>query len=140
MEIKQLLQSQIEEAGYQLEKVLEGADESTLDLKVTAEAMSPREMVEHLCECYTATLKTAAGEAHEWGTYSAPDMTTGPLMEEFKSLRASAAAAVLALDDDKAAELGSAFVVGHDFYHVGQLVLARLKADANWNSYSIYRM
>lgn len=135
MTARELLNHQIEDAGYQLEKVLDGIDGS-LDSKLTPASMSPRETVAHLGECYTAVITETAGEKHQWGSYS-PRTTEWPaLWIEVQELRKQASAAAL----DKAGweSHASAFLPAHDYYHVGQLAALRLVKDADWDPYSIY--
>jgi hypothetical protein len=54
-----------------------------------------------------------------------------------KALRAKAVAA-LASDDDKILQSGAGYIVGHDNYHLGQLVITRMALDPSWEPYSIY--
>lgn len=128
----------MDDAGYQLEKVLGGLDETTVDRKVCPAAMSAREMVVHLTECYLAAVTEAAGQKFEWGSYRPEDQSWPTVMAEFKAKRAEAVAAVSG-DDEKRVKLASAFIIGHDYYHVGQLVLHRLEFTPGWDAYSIYR-
>lgn len=137
MTTKELLQHQFEDAAYQLEKVFEGIDNS-LDVKLTDQSMTPREIATHLAETYTAVIKETSGEKHEWGTFT-PTTTEWPaLWNEMKELRAKATAAALAKEDWETH--AHAYIVAHDFYHVGQMAMIRLKQDPSWDAYSIYKM
>ena len=138
MTAKELLEFQIDDAGYQLDQVLSGFPEAAMDHKAEGLTMTPRESISHLCEAYLALDKTIKGEKHEWGTYQPVDTSTASLLSEMKSLRDSAVAGSLTDDDDKLKE-GHAFIVAHDYYHVGQMCLARLAVEPEWNCYSIYR-
>lgn len=135
MTAKELLQHQIDEANYQLGKVFEGVDAS-LDFKLTEQSMTPRETAIHLAECYTALAKDLAGEKHEWGTYVPGTKEWPGLWDELQALRSAAVAAVMAEGGD--VMKGHSFIVGHDFYHVGQLCQVRLACDPGWDAYSIY--
>ena len=135
MTAKELLQHQIDDAGYQLAKVYEGIDAS-LDTKLTDQAMSPRELAKHLGECYTAVLKESRGEKHEWGTYSPTTNEWPALWNEVKNLRTKATEA--AMNSENWETHASAFLPAHDYYHVGQLAALRLSKDSGWDPYSIY--
>lgn len=139
MTLKELITYQIDDAGYQLEKVLEGFPEALVDYHVPEIAMSPREIVGHLCEAYQATITMVEGGTHEWGSYQAPTKDWGPLLAVFTDLRAKATAAILTLDEEKAAKDANAYIIAHDYYHVGQLANAKRVAVPEWDGYSIYR-
>ena len=98
--------------------------------------MSPRELVEHLCECAVAFNKSAVGEKHEWGTFSVDDKSPANLRAELKRLRAEAVAEVNG--EDEVLKEAFSFLSSHDAYHVGQLCSCRLSLDPNWNAYAIY--
>ncbi len=130
----------MDDAGYQIGAALDGMTETDLDHKMSSAAMSPREQMIHLCEVYTAIQDMAAGKEHAWGSYAAPTTDFDGLLTTLKELRAQAIAAILAAEDEAGIKLGSGFVVGHDSYHVGQLVASRITTQPDWNSYSIYKM
>ena len=131
--------SQLNLAGYMLDKVYEGIDEATLDMRISPAAMTPRETAEHLCECYVASAKVAVGAKHEWGTYEAVDKSWPALGEQMRTLRTVAADACLN-GTDEGLESASHYMISHDNYHVGQLCSIRIAADANWDPYCIYQM
>lgn len=133
---KELLRHQIDDAGYQLDKVFEGIEEASLDYRLTEHAMTPREIAAHLCECYVATSAAAAGTEHSWGTYTAPDTSWPALWNTTKSLRAEATETALNTADF--ATKVHSFVIAHDYYHVGQMCAVRLVRDPEWDAYSIY--
>jgi hypothetical protein len=137
MTTNELLKYQIDDAGFQLNKVFEGVD-SSLDERLTEHAMSPREIAAHLGECYTAVITETSGGKHEWGTYS-PSTTEWPaLWNEVMELRGRASAAALSSNDWE--KHASAFIPAHDYYHVGQMAMLRLTKDPGWDPYSIYNM
>lgn len=138
MTANELLKKQIEDVSYQLSKVLEGVDESALDFKIGPTAMTIREIVEHLCEVYTAVETESKGASHEWGSFSIEDKSWSNLTVHFQALRAKALEIVEAAEDEKAILNASAFVVAHDYYHVGQIATLRLATDPAWDPYSIY--
>ena len=136
----ELLRFQIDDAGYQLEKVLEGLDGSHVDGKPVATAMSMRETVAHLGEAYQATITEAAGGSHSWGSFQIDTDNWAGLVEKVMALRAQAADAALASEDeDKGAKSAHAFIIAHDYYHVGQLAVIRIAIDSAWDPYCIYR-
>lgn len=136
MNAQELLQFQIDDCTYQLRKVFEGMSEEAFDYKLNESAMSPREMMAHFCECYTALLAGSRGEEHSWGTYQVPDSATGPLQETMWGLRNQA----IATNDgsEKACKNLHSFLLAHDYYHIGQLALVRVTLDPSWDPYSIY--
>ena len=138
MTAKELLEKQIADVSYQLDKALEGLLEDQLDYKVVPSALSIREQVEHLCEVYTAVEAISKGQDHPWGAYTVEDKSWSNLTSLMSSLRANAIAIVTADDEDKTLLRGSAFIVGHDNYHVGQICTSRIAQDPTWNPFSIY--
>jgi hypothetical protein len=137
MTAQELLQYQIDDAGYQLEQVLSGFPTEALD-QSNGTSISAREAIKHLSEAYAAVISESKGEKYEWGSYKPSSESLEDLMAEFRSLRTQAAETVFA-QGETAYRLGSAFIVGHDYYHVGQLAAARISADPSWDPYSIYR-
>lgn len=133
---QELLQYQIDDCTYQLQKVLEGMSEETLNYRLNDSAMSPRETVAHFCECYTALLAASRGEQHSWGTFKVADCDTQPLLAEFWDLRGKA----VATNDgsEKASKNLHMFLLAHDYYHIGQMALVRVTLEPSWDPYSIY--
>lgn len=138
MNAKELLSYEIDQCGAQIRACFSGMPESGMDTPCGPGAMSPRDLLEHLAEAYTALIASCRGEKHEWGSFSIPDKTTDNLIATVFSLRDQAVAAVLAKEDDASLKHGYDFIVGHDNYHVGQFVLSRLQVQPEWNSYEIY--
>ncbi|HWD41163.1 MAG TPA: hypothetical protein VG944_20105 [Fimbriimonas sp.] len=136
MTAKELLQSQMNDVGGQLQRAVEGVTSEQASIKMHPEAMSVTEQLAHLSEVYQAVLTILAGGKHEWGSYVPPSTEIGALNESCFSLRKQAVEAVLAKEENL--QTGSDFIVGHDNYHVGQLVTTRLGFDPAWNSYAIY--
>ena len=139
MTATELLQDQMEDAGFQLSKVLEGMPEEAMDKKVTDGSMSPREQVAHLCEAYEAFKVNASGGKYEWGTYKAPATETAALVREFKAQRDDAVHQALSNPNPESIKHAHEYILGHDYYHVGQMCLARLAVQPDWNAYAIYR-
>jgi hypothetical protein len=137
MTAKELLRHQFDDAGHQLDKVYEGVD-SSLDSKLSDSGRSPRETAAHLAECYSAILKEANGEKHEWGSFQPASNEWPALWNEMKSLREQAKE--LALQKDGWEEHAIAYGPAHDYYHVGQLAALRITKDPEWDPYSIYNM
>jgi len=138
MTANQMVQREIVNIGGQLRAVSEGMPDAGQDFKFTAEAMTPRQMIEHLCEAYTAVLNIASGREHRWGEYQAEDKDYGKLLLTMWDLRRQAAAAVKDDSSDKLAETGYDYIVAHDAYHVGQMALVRMHVDPAWDPHSIY--
>lgn len=100
--------------------------------------MTPRDILEHLCEAYVALLAYTKGEKHEWGSYAIADKSTDSVLATYRECRKNAVDAIMAKDDETSVKHAYDFIVGHDNYHVGQLVLSRRQAEPDWNSYAIY--
>lgn len=140
MTAKELLRYQLDDAKFQLEQILAGLDGSHVDGKPINTGMSMRETLVHLAEAYTATIKEAAGEKHEWGQFELPHESWADLVAQVFALRDKAVEAALGLEDEaKSVNQVHHFLIAHDFYHVGQLASIRIATDANWNPYAIYR-
>ncbi len=139
MNATDLLKDQLDDAGYQLSKVLEGMPEQAMDKKLTAGSMSPREQVGHLCEAYEAFKVNAGGGKYEWGSYAPSSTATPALIKEFQSQRSKAVDQALANPSPETIKHAHEYIVGHDYYHVGQMCLARLDVQPEWDCYAIYR-
>lgn len=134
----ELLETQMRDVGTQLDNAFKGMTEAGYDCKPSASAMTPREQLTHLGECYQAVVDQLEGKKHEWGTYKPVATEWSALQAEVMDLRTKAVAGVLKDGSDDALKAGSAFVVGHDNYHVGQLCICRMESDSGWDPYSIY--
>ncbi|MBS1714767.1 MAG: hypothetical protein JST30_10575 [Armatimonadetes bacterium] len=139
METTALFRTVSDDARYQLEKSLEGLDESSADAKPGAHTMSARETLAHLAECYVAGTAHLEGGQHEWGTFK-------PKATDFDALRSETFAhrdrfCDLVSQNPTEDAVKTAFTYGssHDFYHVGQLCSLRLSLDPSWDAYSIYK-
>ena len=139
MTANELLKFQLDDVTYQLEKVLGGVQESTIDFKVAPTALSIREQVEHLCEVYTAVEEGSRGVDHAWGEFSIEDKSWSNLTTQFNTLRAQAIGIVADAEDTSTITQSSGFMVGHEYYHIGQLATLRIATDPAWDPYSIYR-
>ncbi len=139
MTAHKLLEDQLQDAGYQLEKVLEDMPASTMDHKVTSGSMTPKEQIAHLMEAYQAFLETAAGRKHEWGSFHPASTDNAELVAEFKAKRTQAVGAALSTEDAAIVWHAHQFIIAHDYYHVGQMCLARLATQPDWDPYAIYQ-
>ncbi|MBS1717913.1 MAG: hypothetical protein JSS72_09305 [Armatimonadetes bacterium] len=135
MDANQLIEFQLKQCGSQLRKVLEDWPVLAADANVET-AMSARESVNHLTECYEAVLKKAKGEAHEWGTFQMDTSNFGAAVAKMFDHRAKAISMLGGMSDGL--ETATMFIVMHDPYHVGQLCTLRAKVQPDWNPYSIY--
>jgi uncharacterized damage-inducible protein DinB len=130
---------QFDDVGRQLSACLHGLDPAHREHHAVVCAMSPLQILEHLCEVYTAYMKIARGEKHDWGTYRLADRSWDHVMSTFSALRKQARdTAALAGDDEKKLKEVSEYLILHDAYHVGQLVTSRLSAEPGWDMYAIY--
>lgn len=138
MDISTHVHNQIEEVGYQLERVIAGIEGDQWDAKLCDDGMSPRETVAHLADCYSAVQVVGNGEEYAWGSYVVPEDPDEAVLDMLRQ-RAAATKCVLGMDPDKMATTATAYIVLHDAYHVGQLAELRL-SFGGWEPYSIYRM
>ena len=134
-----LLSHQLEDTTFQITKVLEGVKESDLDFKIGPTTQSIRGLIEHLCEVYTAVEEESRGEHHKWGSYSIEDKSWGNLINTFTTLRSRAIELVSSPESEQQLFSASDFMVGHEYYHVGQLASIRIATDPEWDPFSIYR-
>jgi uncharacterized damage-inducible protein DinB len=130
--------SQAEDCLHQLSACFKDVNDEHATQKPVECMMSIRETALHLMEAYTAIEKAAKGEKHEWGSFSDPGGDFASLIEKFHTARAVAVAAALASMDTNQSLIKD-YVIGHEYYHVGQLVSLRLMLDSNWDHYSIYK-
>ena len=140
MTATELVRFQLDDAGYQLNSCLEPMTEEQLDTKVTPKSLTPREVVEHLCEAYLAFIAEMEGQKHEWGSFSISDKSKQNLVETFHEIRGRATTAACAGDDEKRLKSAYLYLTAHDTYHVWQLCLVHLNTNPDWDPYSIYRM
>ena len=138
MTAKELLQFQIDEAGYMLDKVLVGWPNEAINVKPTPTSVSPLEQVIHLSECYIACVASASGAEFKWGSFQPTDLSWEALLSDFRDLRAKAIATLEDADEKSIHRLND-YVIAHDQYHIGQLCALRIACDSQWNPYSIYR-
>jgi uncharacterized damage-inducible protein DinB len=130
--------SQAEDCLHQLSACFKDVNDEHATQKPVECMMSIRETALHLMEAYTAIEKAAKGEKHEWGSFSDPGGDFASLIEKFHTARAVAVAAALASMDTNQSLIKD-YVIGHEYYHVGQLVSLRLMLDSNWDYHSIYK-
>ncbi len=128
----------MDQTKLQLEKVFDGISEEHMDFKVSEQAMTPRETLLHLCDCYEAVKVGAAGGEYEWGSLAIEDKSTAGLLKMMASQREQATTVALDQSEEQAAMYGFNYIALHDAYHVGQMALVRMATDSNWNPYSIY--
>lgn len=139
MTAHQLFEQQLADAGYQLDNVLKAMPEACMDHKVTEGSMTPKEQIAHLMEAYHAFQESAAGRKYEWNTFRPASTETAALIAEFKAKRAATVATALAGDSEDKLITAHKYILGHDYYHVGQICLARLATQPDWDPYAIYQ-
>lgn len=138
MTAQELAIKQIRASADMFDRSIAGLSPAEFDQRVNEHTMSAREMVAHLTECCLAVQEGLAGQAHQWGSYSAGDRTPEELLAELAAERQKAWDQLAAAEGDKPLEMGMDYLALHDAYHVGQMVTLRLTLDPSWNSYSIY--
>jgi hypothetical protein len=133
----ELLRYEMDHVGKQIDICLDGMSEAAFSTKCAPNGMTPAQVVEHLADAYEAYLVTVRGEKYEFGSFVIEPKTPENLRRSWANQRAKAVAVAMA-GDDKGMTEAYDYIVGHDNYHVGQLVLSRLQAEPEWDSYAIY--
>lgn len=129
---KRILQRQAERTQRHLELVLSGIELDFADYRLHDRSLSVKEQVIHLCECYQALLTTINAQTHEWGGYVPPTIEWPAIKDHMFVLREQAYRAILEDPEDRLQGFLSN-IVGHDSYHIGQLVALRLMFESDWN-------
>ncbi len=126
-----LLQYLLKTTSNQVLQTFNGLSEAHFDTKLVPHAMSPRETLEHLCDCYQNAIATSEGREPAWGAYKLVATTQADAIAEMSTLRNRA----ISVADEK---IAVEYIAVHDAYHVGQLVTLRLSVEPDWNYYSVY--
>jgi hypothetical protein len=135
MDAKELLLWQLDYVGGQLEKAVEGLSDPAWGHKAWPGAMSPQEILLHVCDSHRAYLSASAGEKYEFGSFTLEDPSPPALIAALREARERSKARILETDDLK---MATEYTLAHDAYHVGQLCAARLDIEPEWDPYSIY--
>lgn len=126
----------LDQSGRQVEACFDGMTAEDLASRLTDDAMTPLEIAEHLAEVYQAFITLTEGGKHEWGSFKIEPKTPERILGEMRRLREKALASIG--DRDELIRSGFDYLTAHDAYHVGQLVLARLKAHPDWDDQAVY--
>lgn len=129
----------LESSAFQVDACFEGLPESAWDERLAETSMSPREMLVHLCEVYTAFQVIAHGGKYEWGSYVPPTTEPLGLLEAMRKLRTASHGLAMSSSDDMLRRNAVDYLALHDAYHVGQMVEFRMRFTPDWDTYSIYR-
>jgi hypothetical protein len=138
MTTSDLLKYELEQVGLQIDRCIVGMSEAGLDTKCSPNGMTPREILIHFADCYEAFLAHARGEKYAWGRFKLEDTSTDNVRRVYVEARARAVEVALSAEYDHIVQAAYDYIIGHDNYHVGQLVLARMQSDPDWNADSIY--
>lgn len=129
--MESMLRRQCDYVGGQVRAAVGDMKESTWDSRSTANGMTPRETLVHLCDVYQFVAEKARGGDPQWNQYHGEG-----LLVDFDRRRGEAVEACLASED--AYELLTDYIIVHDAYHVGQLCYVRCACEPEWDAYSIY--
>lgn len=138
MTVHELLIQHLDRSARQVSICIDGLDEAQFDVRPLPVMMTAREIIEHLCECYTAYSKYVRKEEHNWGEYAAPDPSVAGLRQTLTALQLEGKKLALGTSDDTALSHAFDYMSNHDSYHIGQLAIIRMHIDPEWNSYSLY--
>lgn len=139
MTTSEFLRFQLDELGFQLDKVFEGVPEDRRNFRVADHAMSPEETLLHLCEVYFAFECSLDGKQHAWGSFKPADPAWEGLWAEFESSRNRVVHRACDDPSDDTLRHAHDYLIAHDAYHIGQMASCRLGMDPNWNPYCLYR-
>lgn len=139
MPAPQSLVGAFDDSRYQVTQVLAGLEGDQWDVKSHPQAMSARETIQHLADCYSACLAVLDGNKYDFGSFRFDVTQPEEQLAKMLEIRDEAVARISASDDEKAFHEGNAFIILHDCYHVGQLATVRLAINPEWDAYSIYR-
>jgi uncharacterized damage-inducible protein DinB len=139
MSERELLRSMIDDCGHQIQAVFGDMPEAGQDDPVTEQGMTARRTVVHLAECCLAIDAHLKGEKFGWGTYGGVGGTYADEFGDYLTKREEAVTKLLTSEDAKALHAAHEFLIAHEYYHVGQGVLLRMRHQPDWNPYSIYR-
>lgn len=137
MERREIILSQFETVGRQLAAVLEGFPGPGLHSKLSEPMMTPMEMVEHLCDCYSAYTSPDPGK-YGWGSYKLSASDLQGALSELAGMRSKAKDLILTAEDPDTVMHAFDYVIAHDAYHVGQLAACRMACDPSWDPFSLY--
>lgn len=127
----------LNQSGRQLEACFAGMTAEDFASRLTDDAMTPLEIAEHLAEVYQAFITLTEGGKHEWGSFKIEPKTPERILGEMRRLRVKAVDSIG--DGEEFTRSAFDYLTAHDAYHVGQLVLARLKAHPDWDDQAVYR-
>jgi uncharacterized damage-inducible protein DinB len=137
MTSQELLQYELDQVRKQIEACFAGMSDEAFTTKCAPNGMSPAEILEHLADAYEAFIVTLRGEKYNFGSFVIDPKTRKNLEKAWTDQR-KRAVEVAMTDDDKVMKEAYDYLVGHDNYHVSQLVLSRLQVEPGWDSYLIY--
>ena len=137
MTARELLTKQLADAESQLFQAIQGLDAEHAETRACAGGLTIREQIHHVAEAAYAMLESYEGREHQFGTWNPADRSWQGIKDAWKTLRAEAVAKLP--EDDVAMEAAAQYLVGHDYYHVGAIVTARLAIQPEWDAYVIYR-
>lgn len=139
MDAKEFLAFQLADAMYQLSKCYEGISDAALNLRISEGGRSPRQICEHLGEVYQAFLTTLEGKKHQWGSFSFADASWPSVYESTMELRLKAVQAIETSNDEEVLKMANTYLLAHDYYHIGQICLARVQSEREFDPYAIYQ-
>lgn len=137
MTARELLLKQLSDSENQLVQAMAGLDSEHAEARVNPEGRTIRELVVHLGEASLAMLAAYEGREHEFGSWTPEDRSWAGTKAAWKQLRDEAVAKLP--EDDESLWAAAQYLVGHDYYHVGQIVAARLDIHPEWDAFVIYR-
>jgi uncharacterized damage-inducible protein DinB len=138
MTVEEFFLANAAHTAHQIDVVFRKFTGDQWDTKLVPEAMSPRETLAHLCDCYQCASQRARGEEPAWGSFKPEDDDPARLEETRQRLRAKAIEEAVAVGDHALLAELYAYLHEHEAYHVGQLCLLVVRLDPAWDPYSIY--
>jgi uncharacterized damage-inducible protein DinB len=140
MNSRDLILSGLAKVNVQVERVFEAMPPEIWNARLSDEAMTPLETLEHLCHVIFAfSTEVATGEPFDWDTEFATGMKDPvELWDRFVADRARAVTMVSGSSDDEVFARAFDYLILHEAYHVGQMAQLRITMEPDWNPYSLY--
>ncbi|MCW5938644.1 MAG: DinB family protein [Fimbriimonadaceae bacterium] len=138
MTVEEFFQANADHVAYQIRVLFDEFQDEQWDSRLVPGAMSPRETLVHLSDCYQCASQRIRGEKPNWGSFQTAESDPVRIKEVMLEMRNRAIQEALGAGNHELLAEIFAYIQEHDSYHVGQLCLLKLRQDPNWDPYSIY--
>ena len=136
MTAREFLLKQLSDSEKQLSVAIKGLDAEMAEARPYPDGMTIREQLHHLAETTVATIAAYEGREHEWGTWDPENRSWEGVKEAWRTGRQAAIASLP--DTEEGLWEAHAYLLAHDYYHVGQIAAARRTVQPGWTSFELY--